>query len=138
MEMNTPYPVELRYGRSDQLRPDQRTDQDSRRRKVAVKNHLPQMCAIECRINAEDPYNDFSASPGKITVLHTPGGHGVRVDSHVRRVCDPAVIHDSMIAKLIAVAQTRKGSHRHDEQGLEEYVIEGEDDDSLPPAADEG
>jgi acetyl-CoA carboxylase biotin carboxylase subunit len=51
--------------------------------KISGRNYEPQMHAIECRINAEDPYNDFRPSPGKITVLHTPGGHGVRVDSHV-------------------------------------------------------
>ena len=51
--------------------------------KISGKNYEPQLHAIECRINAEDPYNDFRPSPGKITVLHTPGGHGVRVDSHV-------------------------------------------------------
>src|SRR5690606_8706529 len=50
---------------------------------ISGKNYEPTMCAIECRINAEDPYNDFRPSPGTITVLHTPGGHGVRIDSHI-------------------------------------------------------
>ncbi len=50
---------------------------------ISGKNYLPNLHSIECRINAEDPYNGFRPSPGKITVLHAPGGHGVRLDTHV-------------------------------------------------------
>lgn len=93
--------------------------------KVSGKNYYPQMHAIECRINAEDPYNDFRPSPGKITVLHTPGGHGVRVDSHVYAGYVIPPYYDSMIAKLIAVAQTREEAINTMHRALSEYVIEG-------------
>ncbi|HRI25612.1 MAG TPA: acetyl-CoA carboxylase biotin carboxylase subunit [Ferruginibacter sp.] len=93
--------------------------------KVSGKNYLPQMHAIECRINAEDPYNDFRPSPGKITVLHQPGGHGVRVDSHVYAGYVIPPYYDSMIAKLIAVAQTRREAIDTMSRALSEYVIEG-------------
>ncbi|HMU10449.1 MAG TPA: acetyl-CoA carboxylase biotin carboxylase subunit [Ferruginibacter sp.] len=93
--------------------------------KVSGINYLPQMHAIECRINAEDPYNDFRPSPGKITVLHQPGGHGVRVDSHVYAGYVIPPYYDSMIAKLIAVAQTRKEAIDTMSRALSEYVIEG-------------
>ena len=93
--------------------------------KVSGKNYFPQMHAIECRINAEDPYNDFRPSPGKITVLHQPGGHGVRVDSHVYAGYVIPPYYDSMIAKLIAVAQTREEAIDTMHRALSEYVIEG-------------
>ncbi len=93
--------------------------------KVSGKNYFPQMHAIECRINAEDPYNDFRPSPGKITVLHQPGGHGVRVDSHVYAGYVIPPYYDSMIAKLIAVAQTREEAISTMHRALSEYVIEG-------------
>ncbi len=93
--------------------------------KVSGINYLPQMHAIECRINAEDPYNDFRPSPGKITVLHQPGGHGVRVDSHVYAGYVIPPYYDSMIGKLIAVAQTRKEAIDTMSRALSEYVIEG-------------
>jgi acetyl-CoA carboxylase biotin carboxylase subunit len=93
--------------------------------KVSGKNYLPQMHAIECRINAEDPYNDFRPSPGKITTLHTPGGHGVRVDSHVYTGYVIPPYYDSMISKLIAVAQTREEAISTMYRALSEYVIEG-------------
>lgn len=83
------------------------------------------MHAIECRINAEDPYNDFRPSPGKITVLHTPAGYGVRVDSHVYAGYVIPPYYDSMIAKLIAVAQTRHEAIDTMQRALSEYVIEG-------------
>ena len=83
------------------------------------------MHAIECRINAEDPYNDFRPSPGKITNLHTPGGHGVRVDSHVYAGYTIPPYYDSMIGKLIAVAQTREEAIDTMSRALSEYVIEG-------------
>jgi acetyl-CoA carboxylase biotin carboxylase subunit len=93
--------------------------------KISGKNYFPEMHAIECRINAEDPYNDFRPSPGKITVLHTPGGHGVRVDSHVYAGYVIPPYYDSMIAKLIAVAQTREEAIDTMHRALSEYVIEG-------------
>ncbi|MBC7937837.1 MAG: acetyl-CoA carboxylase biotin carboxylase subunit [Rhizobacter sp.] len=93
--------------------------------KVSGRNYYPQMHAIECRINAEDPYNDFRPSPGKITVLHTPGGHGVRVDSHVYAGYVIPPYYDSMIAKLIAVAQTREEAINTMHRALSEYIIEG-------------
>jgi acetyl-CoA carboxylase biotin carboxylase subunit len=93
--------------------------------RISGKNYFPEMHAIECRINAEDPYNDFRPSPGKITVLHTPGGHGVRVDSHVYAGYVIPPYYDSMIAKLIAVAQTREEAIDTMYRALSEYVIEG-------------
>ena len=93
--------------------------------KISGKNYEPQMHAIECRINAEDPYNDFRPSPGKITVLHTPGGHGVRVDSHVYAGYVIPPYYDSMIGKLITVAQTREEAIDTMYRALSEYVIEG-------------
>jgi acetyl-CoA carboxylase biotin carboxylase subunit len=93
--------------------------------KISGRNYYPEMHAIECRINAEDPYNDFRPSPGKITTLHTPGGHGVRVDSHVYAGYTIPPYYDSMIAKLIAVAQTREEAIDTMSRALSEYVIEG-------------
>jgi acetyl-CoA carboxylase biotin carboxylase subunit len=92
---------------------------------ISGNNHEPKMHAIECRINAEDPYNDFRPSPGKITVLHTPGGHGVRVDSHIYAGYSIPPYYDSMIAKIIAVAQTREEAIDTMSRALSEYVIEG-------------
>ena len=92
---------------------------------ISGRNYEPEMHAIECRINAEDPYNDFRPSPGKITVLHTPGGHGVRVDSHIYAGYTIPPYYDSMIAKVIAVAQTREEAINTMERALSEYVIEG-------------
>jgi acetyl-CoA carboxylase biotin carboxylase subunit len=93
--------------------------------KISGINYEPQMHAIECRINAEDPYNDFRPSPGKITTLHTPGGHGVRVDSHVYAGYTIPPYYDSMIGKLITVAQTREEAINTMYRALSEYVIEG-------------
>lgn len=93
--------------------------------KISGNNYEPQLHAIECRINAEDPYNDFRPSPGKITVLHTPGGHGVRVDSHVYAGYVIPPYYDSMIGKLITVAQTREEAINTMYRALSEYVIEG-------------
>ena len=93
--------------------------------KVSGKDYIPQMHAIECRINAEDPYNDFRPSPGKITTLHQPGGHGVRVDSHVYAGYVIPPYYDSMIGKLITVAQTREEAINTMYRALSEYVIEG-------------
>ena len=92
---------------------------------ISGRNYEPEMHAIECRINAEDPYNDFRPSPGTITVLHTPGGHGVRVDSHIYAGYTIPPFYDSMIAKIIAVAQSREEAICTMERALSEYVIEG-------------
>jgi acetyl-CoA carboxylase biotin carboxylase subunit len=83
------------------------------------------MHAIECRINAEDPLNNFRPSPGKISVLHTPGGHGVRVDSHIYAGYTIPPNYDSMIAKLIVVARTREEALKKMRRALGEFVIEG-------------
>ncbi|MEO6868091.1 MAG: acetyl-CoA carboxylase biotin carboxylase subunit [Ginsengibacter sp.] len=93
--------------------------------KISGRNYYPEMHAIECRINAEDPYNDFRPSPGRISTLHTPGGHGVRVDSHVYAGYVIPPYYDSLIAKLIAVAQTRDEAIDTMSRALSEYVIEG-------------
>ncbi|MBN9295540.1 MAG: acetyl-CoA carboxylase biotin carboxylase subunit [Filimonas sp.] len=93
--------------------------------KISGRNYEPQMHAIECRINAEDPYNDFRPSPGRITVLHTPGGHGVRVDSHVYAGYVIPPYYDSMIGKLITIARTRDEAIDTMYRALSEYVIEG-------------
>jgi acetyl-CoA carboxylase biotin carboxylase subunit len=92
---------------------------------ISGKNYLPKMHAIECRINAEDPYNDFRPSPGKITTLHIPGGHGVRVDTHIYSGYSIPPFYDSMIAKVIAVAQTRDEAIATMQRALSEFVIEG-------------
>lgn len=92
---------------------------------ISGKNYLPQMHSIECRINAEDPYNDFRPSPGKITTLHMPGGHGVRLDTHVYSGYTIPPNYDSMIAKLITTAQTREEAISKMKRALDEFVIEG-------------
>lgn len=92
---------------------------------ISGKNYYPQLHAIECRINAEDPFNGFRPSPGKITVLHTPGGHGVRVDSHIYAGYTIPPYYDSMIAKLITMAQTREESIAKMRRALSEFVVEG-------------
>jgi acetyl-CoA carboxylase, biotin carboxylase subunit len=93
--------------------------------KISGEDYFPQMHSIECRINAEDPYNDFRPSPGRITVLHQPGGHGVRVDSHAYAGYDIPPYYDSMIGKLITVARTRQEAIGTMYRALSEYVIEG-------------
>jgi acetyl-CoA carboxylase, biotin carboxylase subunit len=92
---------------------------------ISGKNYYPQLHAIECRINAEDPYNDFRPSPGKITVLHSPGGHGVRLDTHVYAGYTIPPNYDSMIAKLITTAQTRQEAINKMKRALDEFHIEG-------------
>jgi len=92
---------------------------------ISGKNYLPKLHSIECRINAEDPYNDFRPSPGKITVLHAPGGHGVRLDTHVYAGYSIPPNYDSMIAKLITTAQTREEAINKMKRALDEFVIEG-------------
>lgn len=92
---------------------------------ISGADYEPQMHAIQCRINAEDPYKDFMPSPGKITDLHKPGGHGVRVDTHIYAGYTIPPYYDSMIAKLITVAQTREEAITKMERALGEFVIEG-------------
>ncbi len=92
---------------------------------ISGKNHFPTMHAIECRINAEDPYNGFRPCPGRIINLHVPGGHGVRVDSHIYAGYTIPSNYDSMIAKIITIAQTRDEAINTMERALSEYVIEG-------------
>ena len=92
---------------------------------ISGKNYYPQLHSIECRINAEDPYNNFRPAPGKITVLHTPGGHGIRLDTHVYAGYMIPPNYDSMIAKLIVTAQTREEAINKMKRALDEFVIEG-------------
>ncbi len=92
---------------------------------ISGKNYFPNLHAIECRINAEDPYNEFRPSPGKITVLHAPGGHGVRLDTHVYAGYTIPPNYDSMIAKLITTAQTREEAINKMKRALDEFYIEG-------------
>ncbi|MGK2861182.1 MAG: acetyl-CoA carboxylase biotin carboxylase subunit [Chitinophagaceae bacterium] len=93
--------------------------------RISGNDYFPQMHSIECRINAEDPYNDFRPSPGRITTLHQPGGHGVRVDSHAYAGYVIPSYYDSMIGKLITVARTRNEAIDTMYRALSEYVIEG-------------
>lgn len=93
--------------------------------KISGKNYYPKLHSIECRINAEDPYNDFRPSPGKITTFHAPGGHGVRLDTHVYDGYSIPPNYDSMIAKLITTAQTREEAIAKMKRALDEFVIEG-------------
>ena len=92
---------------------------------ISGKNYTPKLHSIECRINAEDPYNDFRPSPGRITTLHAPGGHGVRLDTHVYAGYAIPPNYDSMIAKLITTAQTREEAINKMRRALDEFVIEG-------------
>lgn len=92
---------------------------------ISGKNYIPKMHAIECRVNAEDVYQDFRPSPGRITTLHMPGGHGVRVDTHIYSGYTIPPYYDSMIAKVISVAQTREEAIATMERALSEFVVEG-------------
>ncbi len=92
---------------------------------ITGKHYLPKLHSIECRINAEDPYNSFRPSPGMITNLHAPGGHGIRLDTHVYAGYAIPPNYDSMIAKLITTAQTREEAISKMKRALDEFVIEG-------------
>lgn len=92
---------------------------------ISGKNYYPQMHAIQCRINAEDPDRNFAPCPGRITDYHAPGGHGVRLDTHVYAGYQIPPFYDSMISKLIVVAQTREEAILKMQRALDEYVIEG-------------
>ena len=88
-------------------------------------NYYPQMHSIEVRINAEDAFNDFRPSPGKITSFHAPGGHGVRLDTHCYSGYVIPPFYDSMIAKLIITARTREESLDKLSRALDEFIVEG-------------
>lgn len=92
---------------------------------ISGKNYEPHLHAIQCRINAEDPFKNFIPSPGKITNYHSPGGHGIRIDTHVYAGYVIPPNYDSMVSKLIAVAQTREEAITKMERALSEYIIEG-------------
>ena len=92
---------------------------------ISGKSYVPQMHAMECRINAEDPFHDFRPSPGTITSFHSPKGHGVRVDTHVYAGYTIPPYYDSMIAKLICKAQTREECIKKMQRALDEFIVEG-------------
>lgn len=92
---------------------------------ISGTNYTPKLYAMECRINAEDPANGFRPSPGKITNLHFPGGHGIRIDSHVYSGYTIPPNYDSMIAKLIVSGQSREEVLTRMKRALQEFVIEG-------------
>jgi acetyl-CoA carboxylase biotin carboxylase subunit len=92
---------------------------------ISGKNYYPKLHSIECRINAEDPFNDFRPSPGKITELNKPGGHGVRIDTHVYSGYTIPPYYDSMICKLITTAQTRQEAIAKMKRALDEFFVEG-------------
>ncbi|MFZ4632618.1 MAG: acetyl-CoA carboxylase biotin carboxylase subunit [Saprospiraceae bacterium] len=92
---------------------------------ISGKNYFPELHAIECRINAEDPFNDFRPCPGHITSFHSPKGHGVRVDTHAFAGYTIPQYYDSMIAKLIVRARTRDEAIRKMERALDEFIVEG-------------
>lgn len=126
MEMNTRIQVE--HPITEQV-----IDYDLIREQIKVaagipilgRNYEPQLHSIECRINAEDPYNGFRPSPGKITTFHAPGGHGVRLDTHCYAGYVIPPHYDSMIAKLITTARTREEAIDKMKRALDEFVIEG-------------
>jgi acetyl-CoA carboxylase biotin carboxylase subunit len=93
--------------------------------KISGRNYYPKMHAIQCRINAEDPERNFAPCPGRITDYHAPGGHGIRVDTHAYAGYMIPPYYDSMISKLITVAQTRDEAITKMERALDEYIIEG-------------
>ena len=92
---------------------------------ISGKNYFPKLYSIECRINAEDPFNDFLPNPGRILNLHLPGGHGIRIDTHVYSGYVIPPYYDSMIAKLITTAQTREEAITKMQRALDEFLVEG-------------
>jgi acetyl-CoA carboxylase biotin carboxylase subunit len=92
---------------------------------ISGRNYYPKMHSIQCRINAEDPFKNFAPCPGKITAYHSPGGHGVRLDTHAYAGYVIPPNYDSMISKLITVAQTREEAITKMQRALDEYIIEG-------------
>lgn len=93
--------------------------------KISGKNYFPELHAMECRINAEDPSRNFAPSPGRITSFHSPKGHGVRVDTHVYAGYTIPQYYDSMIAKLICKARTRQEVILKMQRALDEFIVEG-------------
>jgi acetyl-CoA carboxylase biotin carboxylase subunit len=93
--------------------------------KISGENYYPRLHSIQCRINAEDPSHDFRPNPGKITHYHAPGGHGIRLDSHVYAGYVIPPYYDSMVGKLITVAKTRAEAIAKMERALDEFIIEG-------------
>ena len=126
MEMNTRIQVEHTIT-------EQVIDYDLIREQIKISNgellsgnnYFPKLFSIECRINAEDPFNDFMPNPGRILNLHLPGGHGIRIDTHVYSGYVIPPHYDSMIAKLIATAQTRDEAITKMQRALDEFIIEG-------------
>ena len=126
MEMNTRIQVE--HGITEEV-----TDYDLIKEQIKVaggvkvsgKNYYPKLYSMECRINAEDPSANFRPCPGKITALHKPGGHGVRVDSHIYSGYEIPPNYDSMIAKLIVSHQSREEVIVRMKRALKEFIIEG-------------
>ena len=126
MEMNTRIQVE--HPITEEV-----TDYDLIREQIKIasgvmisgRNHEPNKHAIECRINAEDPYHNFRPCPGKITAFHAPGGHGVRIDTHVYAGYTIPSNYDSMIAKLICTGRNREQAIERMKRALDEFIIEG-------------
>jgi acetyl-CoA carboxylase biotin carboxylase subunit len=93
--------------------------------KMSGENYYPTMHAIECRINAEDPFMNFRPCPGKISSFHSSKGHGIRVDTHVYAGYTISPYYDSMIAKLICKARTREECISKMRRALDEFIVEG-------------
>jgi acetyl-CoA carboxylase biotin carboxylase subunit len=93
--------------------------------KISGQNYEPKLHSIQCRINAEDPYNDFRPSPGTIGQYHEPGGHGIRLDTHVYSGYTISPYYDSMVCKLITTAQTREEAITKMDRALSEFIVEG-------------
>jgi acetyl-CoA carboxylase biotin carboxylase subunit len=93
--------------------------------RLTLRQGPPRKHAIEVRINAEDPYHDFRPSPGRINTLHFPGGHGVRIDSHIYQGYSVPPNYDSLLAKLITFGETRQSAIAKMRRALDEFVIEG-------------
>ncbi|MCU0411380.1 MAG: acetyl-CoA carboxylase biotin carboxylase subunit [Bacteroidetes bacterium] len=126
MEMNTriqvEHPVTEEVYSVDLLKTQIRMAAGEKLRKTAPK---PEWHAIECRINAEDPYQGFRPSPGRITSLHFPGGFGVRVDTHAYQDYLIPPYYDSLVAKLIVKGRTRDEAVEKMYHALDEFIIEG-------------
>ena len=126
MEMNTriqvEHPITEQVVSRDLVREQIEIAQGAR---ISGKNYFPKLHAIECRINAEDPLHDFRPSPGAIETLHFPGGHGVRIDTHIYSGYIIPPYYDSMIAKVITTSETRNGAILKMKRALDEFIIEG-------------